>query len=46
MRPIRAVLFDWGDTLFSSPDAAGVIVEAARERGVDVSEPDARALLG
>jgi len=44
MRPIRAVLFDWGDTLFSSPDAVGVILDAARERGVDVSERDARAL--
>lgn len=38
------MLFDWGDTLFSSPDAAAVIVEAARERGVAVSERDARAL--
>jgi len=44
MRPIKAVLFDWGDTLFSSPDAARVIVEAARERGVTVDEPEARAL--
>ena len=44
MRPIRAVLFDWGDTLFSSPDAARVIVDAARERGVQVTEEDARAL--
>ena len=44
MRPIRAVLFDWGDTLFSSPDAATVIVEAARARGVDVSEHEARSL--
>jgi HAD superfamily hydrolase (TIGR01549 family) len=44
MRPIRAVLFDWGDTLFTSPDAALVIVDAARERGVTVDEPGARAL--
>ena len=44
MTPIRAVLFDWGDTLFSSPDAAQVIVEAAAERGVTVGEPEARAL--
>lgn len=44
MRPIRAVLFDWGDTLFSSPDAPRVIVDAARERGVRVSDEDARAL--
>lgn len=44
MTPIRAVLFDWGDTLFSSPDAALVIVDAARKRGVSVSEQDARAV--
>lgn len=44
MRPIRAVLFDWGDTLFSSPDAAQVIVDAAAERGVAVPYADARAL--
>ncbi|HEX4743691.1 MAG TPA: HAD-IA family hydrolase [Candidatus Limnocylindria bacterium] len=44
MRPICAVLFDWGDTLFSSPDAARVIVEAARDRGVRVSDEEARAL--
>ena len=44
MRPIRAVLFDWGDTLFASPDAAQVIVDAAAQRGVDVSYADARAL--
>lgn len=44
MTPIRGVLFDWGDTLFASPDAARVIVDAARERGVGVSHEDARAL--
>ena len=44
MRPIRAVLFDWGDTLFTSPDAARVIVDAAAERGVEVAYADARAL--
>ena len=44
MRPIRAVLFDWGDTLFASPDASRVIVDAAKERGVSVSAEDARAL--
>lgn len=44
MRPIRAVLFDWGDTLFSSPDAAQVIVDAGAERGVDVTYADAQAL--
>ena len=42
--PIRAVLFDWGDTLFASPDAARVIVNAARERGANVSHDEARAL--
>ena len=44
MRPIRAVLFDWGDTLFASPDAAQVIVDAAAERGARVTYADARAL--
>jgi len=42
--PIRAVLFDWGDTLFFSPRAADVIVEAAREHGVAL-DPAAAALL-
>jgi HAD superfamily hydrolase (TIGR01509 family) len=32
--PIRAVLFDWGDTLFESPHAPTVILDAARERGI------------
>ncbi|MEX2047557.1 MAG: HAD-IA family hydrolase [Chloroflexota bacterium] len=41
---IRGVLFDWGDTLFSPPDAAGVIVGAAEERGVRVDPAAARAL--
>ena len=44
MTPIRAVLFDWGDTLFSSPDAAQVIVEAAGERGAWIGDDEARAL--
>lgn len=44
VRPIRAVLFDWGDTLFASPDAAQVIVEAAAERGARVAYAAARAL--
>ena len=45
VRPLlRAVLFDWGDTLFHSPDAAAVIVSYAREHGVPVSRPDATAL--
>lgn len=44
MRPITAVLFDWGDTLFASPDASRVIVDAARERGVRMTHEEARAL--
>ena len=38
------MLFDWGDTLFSSPDAPRVIVDAARERGAKVTYDDARSL--
>ena len=38
------MLFDWGDTLFSSPDAARVIVDAARELGATVRYHDARVL--
>lgn len=38
------MLFDWGDTLFSPPDAADVIVSAARERGIGVDAQRARAL--
>jgi HAD superfamily hydrolase (TIGR01509 family) len=41
---IRGVLFDWGDTLFSPPDAASVIVTAAGERGVRLDRTRARAL--
>jgi HAD superfamily hydrolase (TIGR01509 family) len=41
---IRGVLFDWGDTLFSPPDAANVIVTAARERGITIEPERARAL--
>lgn len=44
MSRAQAVLFDWGDTLFASPDAAAVILEAARERGVPLSTAAARAL--
>lgn len=44
MSPILGVLFDWGDTLFSPPDAASVIVTAARERGIRVDLERARAL--
>lgn len=39
-RPINAVLFDWGDTLFESPHAPSVILETARSRGVSM-DPDA-----
>ena len=38
------MLFDWGDTLFSPPDAGSVIVAAAEERGVPVDAERARAL--
>ncbi len=38
------MLFDWGDTLFSSPDAPRVIVDAARERGAKVTYDEARSL--
>lgn len=44
MTPVRGVLFDWGDTLFSPPDAGAVIVEVARERGVRIEPVEARAL--
>ena len=39
--PIRAVLFDWGDTLFESPHAPTIIRSAARAAGVAL--PDAEA---
>jgi HAD superfamily hydrolase (TIGR01509 family) len=42
--PLRAVLFDWGDTLFHAPHAPEVIVEFARSHGVQVSESRAREL--
>jgi FMN phosphatase YigB (HAD superfamily) len=41
---VRGVLFDWGDTLFSPPDAGKVIVAAAAERGVRIDPEEARAL--
>ena len=41
---VGGVLFDWGDTLFSPPDAASVIMRAAAERGVRVDPVQARAL--
>ena len=44
MTPIRGVLFDWGDTLFSPPDTASVILAAAEERGVRIDPARARAL--
>jgi HAD superfamily hydrolase (TIGR01509 family) len=42
--PLRAVLFDWGDTLFHAPHAAEVIVSFARSTGVQMSEVRARQL--
>lgn len=44
MAAIRGVLFDWGDTLFSPPDAGKIIVAAAAERGVRIEPDRARAL--
>jgi HAD superfamily hydrolase (TIGR01509 family) len=41
---IRGVLFDWGDTLFSPPDAGKVIVAAAAERGMRIDPEKAAAL--
>jgi HAD superfamily hydrolase (TIGR01509 family) len=42
--PLRAVLFDWGDTLFHAPHAAEVIIDFARSCGVSISEPRAREM--
>lgn len=42
--PLRAVLFDWGDTLFHAPHASDVIVEFARSSGVPMSETRARQM--
>jgi HAD superfamily hydrolase (TIGR01509 family) len=44
MTGVRGVLFDWGDTLFSPPDAGQVIVQAAAERGVRVDRARASRL--
>ncbi|GAC1487079.1 MAG: HAD-IA family hydrolase [Candidatus Limnocylindrales bacterium] len=44
MTPIKAVLFDWGDTLFYSPRADEVIVAYGREHGVTVTSEAAAAL--
>jgi HAD superfamily hydrolase (TIGR01509 family) len=41
---LRAVLFDWGDTLFHAPHAVEVIVSFARSSGVEMSESRAREL--
>ena len=42
--PLRAVLFDWGDTLFHAPHAQDVIVSFARSSGVQISEARAREM--
>jgi HAD superfamily hydrolase (TIGR01509 family) len=42
--PLRAVLFDWGDTLFHAPHAPEVILTFARSAGARISEAEARAL--
>ena len=42
--PLRAVLFDWGDTLFHAPHAPEVIVSFARSSGVSVSDERARQM--
>lgn len=41
---LRAVLFDWGDTLFHAPHAPDVIVSVARSAGVEMSDERARAM--
>ena len=42
--PIRAVLFDWGDTLFESPHAPTVIREAALAGGIAMPDDEARRI--
>jgi len=42
--PVRAVLFDWGDTLFESPHAPTVILDAARARGIPLQRESATRL--
>jgi len=42
--PLRAVLFDWGDTLFHAPHAPEVIVSIAGASGVEMSLTRAREL--
>jgi HAD superfamily hydrolase (TIGR01509 family) len=41
---LRAVLFDWGDTLFHAPHAPEVIVSFARSSGAPVSSETAREM--
>src|SRR5207253_8869 len=41
---VRAVLFDWGDTLFHAPHAPEVISSYGAERGVKVTDAEARGL--
>ena len=41
---LRAVLFDWGDTLFHAPHAPEVIVSVARSAGVAMTDARAREL--
>jgi HAD superfamily hydrolase (TIGR01509 family) len=42
--PLRAVLFDWGDTLFHAPHAPEVIASFARSSGAQMSESRAREM--
>ena len=42
--PIRAVLFDWGDTLFASPHAPTVIRSAAQAGGIAMGDAEAARL--
>jgi putative hydrolase of the HAD superfamily len=42
--PLRAVLFDWGDTLFHAPHAPEVIQSVARAAGVRMTEARARQM--
>ncbi len=42
--PLRAVLFDWGDTLFHAPHAPEVIVSFARSVSVAISDARAREM--
>ena len=42
--PLRAVLFDWGDTLFHAPHAPEVILSFAERSGAPMSIGLARAI--